>query len=60
MDRAEIAFAGGDEAHFGFFDSPVHAGGARPDFERLSGGELVAKTVPGFGTDVGHGLDEMH
>ena len=60
VNRAEAAVAGRDEAHFGFFDAPVHAGGASPDFERLFGGELVAKTVPGFGVDIGHRLNEMH
>ncbi|HEM7803847.1 hypothetical protein KDX21_22435 [Burkholderia cenocepacia] len=33
MNRTEAAIASGDEAHFGLFDPPVHAGGTLPDFE---------------------------
>jgi hypothetical protein len=47
-------------SNFGFFDAPVHAGGASPDFERLFRGDLLAGTVAGFGSDVGHCLNEMH
>lgn len=51
---------GDDEAHFGLFDAPIHAGGAGPNFERLRRGELVAEAVPGLFSYACHCLNEMH
>lgn len=58
--RPPLNLACGDEAHFGFFDAPVHARSTRPDLERLLGSELVAESLSRFLADVGHGVNEMH
>ncbi|MDR7095649.1 hypothetical protein J2X09_003400 [Hydrogenophaga laconesensis] len=59
-ESSGVGAVASDVADFGFFDAPVHAGAACPDFDRLIGGQLISQAMPGGCVDIGHGLHEVH